>query len=337
MSGVRSRTAVAASVVVIGVAVVLGFVAGASAPASGRGPLAAAVATLPSSTTVAGFTDWQHIVDHYGLDAAMDRDLVTRSVLVDDYEGLSKTLGVRLGDVSWEIFGQAPDGDEATVLKLKRAMPSAARLRKHGYRLNAGVWSATGRLAGSEPIYAAVARLPRAGVMVIGTRRHGVAMARAVIGGSQTSFVKDRAVTGVVQALSGTQTAFIQTQRIGCEATKVGVEPERAREAAAAEARFGRLVPYEVLGRGLADDDKSDVQRFVVAMSFPSAAVASEQARTRAALSHGPFLGRTGNMSDVLRLRDHRSDGPVAFLTYDHPADSEYLMTGHGPLMPASC
>jgi hypothetical protein len=129
---------------------------------------------------------------------------------------------------------------------------------------------------------------------------------------------------------------LIQTSGLGCEATKVAVEPERKLQADAAEARFGRLVPYAVLGRGMADDG-SDEQRFIVAMTFRSAAVASEQARIRTALSDGPFLGRSGDMAEVLRLRKSGSDGPVAFLSYDHPADSEYLMTGHGPLMQASC
>jgi hypothetical protein len=104
----------------------------------------------------------------------------------------------------------------------------------------------------------------------------------------------------------------------------------------AAEQRFGHVEAYSVLGRGLGDTD-TGTQRFVVAMTFRSAAVAAEQARIRGALSYGPFIGRSGDMAEVVRLRSAESDGRTAVLTYDHPADSEYLMTGQGPLLPASC
>jgi hypothetical protein len=335
MFGVGPRMALAASVVVTAAALGVGVAAGGSAPAEGRGPLAAAVASLPRSTTVASFTDWERVIDHYDLREAMERDLVTRSVIIDDHAGLDRWLGVDVPDVAWEVFGQSPTG-EAAVLRLKRSMPTAQRLRKAGYQLRNGVWVASGRLAAEEPIYASVAVLPHDRVMVIGTGPRAVGATRAVIRGADASFVADRGVASVVQALAGVQTAFIQTSGLGCEATKVAVEPERARQVAAAEARFGRVVPYSVLGRGLRDD-RSDIQRFTVAMNFDSAAIAAKQAGIRAALSYGPFLGRSGEMADVLRLRASGSDGSVATLSYDHPADSEYLMTGHGPLMPASC
>ncbi|MFL6089433.1 MAG: hypothetical protein ACJ71Z_04765 [Aeromicrobium sp.] len=335
MVGVRARPAFVAAVVAIAAALGIGIGLGGSAPAHGRGGLGAAAASLPKSTTVLGFTDWQHIVDRYDLSEASQRDLVTRSVLVDDPSGVKRWLGVGLHAVAWEAYGQWPAG-EAAVLRLKGSMPSAARLRKSGYREKDGVWNATGRLAADEPIYASVARLPRDGVIVIGARPGAVGAVRDVIRGRLASMGEDRSVADVVQGLSGVQTALIQTSRLGCVATKVAVEPERARQAAAAEARFGRLVPYSVLGRGLRDD-QSDTQRFAVAMTFGSAVTAAKQSGIRAALSHGPFLGRSGDISEVLRIRSSRSDGPVALLSYDHPADSEYLMTGHGPLMPASC
>lgn len=335
MSGARSRMALAASVVVIAAAVGVGFGMGGSAPAHGHGPLAAAVSTLPRSTTVISFTDWRHIHGRYGLRQAMERDLATRSVIADDHAGLQRWLGVPLRHVSWEVYGQWPTG-EVVVARLSGSMPAASRLRKSGYRLQKGIWGATGRLAADEPIYTWVAPLPRDGVIVMGIRPGAVAAVRAVVVGRAASAVEDDATARTTQALAGVNTALIQTSGLGCTATKVGVEAERKRQAAAAEARYGRLVPYSVLGRGMRDDG-SEVQRFDVAMTFGSAAVASEQARIRAALSHGPFLGRSGAMSEVLKLRSAGSDGPVAQLSYDHPADSAYLMTGHGPLMPASC
>jgi hypothetical protein len=335
MFGAGSRMALAASVVAVAAALDAGVGLGGSGPVHGRGPLAAAVSTLPRSTTVVSFTDWQHISDRYDAREAMQRDLATRSVIIDDPAGLRRWLGVRLSDVSWEVYGQWPTG-EAGVIRLSGSMPTEKHLRKAGYRLQDDVWRASGRLAADEPIYALVAPLPRDGVIVIGTRPGAVGAVRDVIVGRAPSVMEDRAVARTAQALAGDQAAFIQTAGLGCESTKVAVGPERTRQAAAAEARFGRVVPYSVLGRGLRDDG-SKSQRFGMAMTFQSAAIAAEQARVRAALSHGPFLGRMGNMAEVLRLRTSGSDGPLTFLTYDHPADSEYLMTGQGPLMPASC
>jgi hypothetical protein len=96
------------------------------------------------------------------------------------------------------------------------------------------------------------------------------------------------------------------------------------------------LARYRWLGRGLLDDG-SKMQTVVVAMPSKSAEVASRQAEVRAALSTGPFIGRTGDMNEVLRLRSARTHGNTAVLTYAHPVDSDYLMPGRGPLLPASC
>ena len=332
-----TRMALAASVVVAAAAVGAGVSAGGSPPAQGRGPLAAAMSSLPESTTIAGFTDWSYVAKRGSLYVAGERDLVTRSALTDEASGMAAALGVRLRDLRWEVYGQGGYG-EAAVVRVKRAMPTAARLRKAGYRQNrsTSVWSATGVIGAQEPIYGSVAVVPKEDVLVLGAKPGAVARTLAVIRGHAPSFVRDRAVGDTTAALAGTHTALIQVQGLGCEATDPGREPETARQAEVAEQRFGRLQPYSVLGRGLRDVD-SGPQRFLVAMTFPSAAVAAEQAHVRAALSQGPFIGRSGDMADVLRLRSAGSDGRTVRLAYDHPADSEYLMTGQGPLLPASC
>lgn len=295
------------------------------------------MSSLPESTHVAGFTDWRYVAQQGPLSRARDRDLVTRSALVDVAPGLAAALGVRLRDIRWEAYGQGAFG-EAAVVRIDGAMPTAARLRKAGYRLDNAtqVWSATGRLAAEEPIYAVVAVLPKDDLLVMGAGSGAVKSTAAVVRGDAPSFVRIRAVADATTALAGAHTALIQTLGLGCEATEPGREPETARQVEAAEQRFGRVVRYSVLGRGLLDAS-SDTQRYRAAMTFPSAAVAAEQAHIRGALSEGPFIGRSGDMAEVLRLRSSGSEGRTALLTYDHPADSEYLMTGQGPLLPASC
>jgi len=332
-----TRIALAASVVAGAAAVALGISVGGSGPAHGRGSLAAAMSSLPQSTTVAGFTDWAYVTRRGSLDTARERDLVTRSALIDDTPGLAAALGLRLHDLEWEVYGQGGFG-EAVVVRLKRAMPTAARLRKAGFKQNRStlIWSATGRLAAEEPIYGTVAVLPNDDVLVFGAGPRAVGAVASVVRGHGSSFVRNRAVADATSALAGAHTALIQTLGLGCRATEPGREPETARQVEAAQQRFGRLVRYSVLARGLRDAD-SETQSFFVAMTFPSAAVAAEQARIRGALSTGPFIGRRGDMAEVLRLRSATSTERTAVLTYDHPADSEYLMTGQGPLLPASC
>jgi len=332
-----SRIALAASVVIAAAAVAVGVSAGGSGPVHGRGPLAAAMSSLPQSTTVAGFTDWAYATQRGSLDTARERDLVTRSALIDEASGLASVLGVRLRDLRWEVYGQGAFG-EIDVVRLTRAMPTAARLRKAGYEQNqaTSVWSASGRLAAEEPIYGYVAILPKDDVLVLGAKPGAVAAIVSVIRGKRGSFVQDRAVSDATTALAGMHTALIQTSGLGCTSTEPGREPETERQAEAAQQRFGRVQRYSVLARGLRDAG-SETQRFVVAMTFPSAAVAAEQAHVRGVLSYGPFIGRSGDTAEVLRLRSATSDGRTALLTYDHPADSEYLMTGQGPLLPASC
>ncbi|HKY58561.1 MAG TPA: hypothetical protein VJL80_11010 [Aeromicrobium sp.] len=332
-----TRSALVASVVVAAAAVGVGVSVGGSAPAHGRGPLAAAMSSLPQSTTVAGFTDWSYVTQHRSLDMARERDLVTRSALIDVAPGLAAVLGVRLRDVRWEAYAKGEFG-EAAVVELKRAMPTAARLRKAGYRPNksTSVWSATGLLGAQEPLYASVAVLPKDGVLVLGSKPGAVATTASVVRGQSPAFVRDRGVADATAALAGVHTALIQARGLGCDATEPGREPETARQAEAAQQRYGRVERYSVLGRGLRDAN-TGTQRYFVAMTFQSAAVAAEQARTRGVLSQGPFIGRTGDMAEVLRLRSVDSDGRTARLVYDHPADSAYLMTGQDPLLPASC
>jgi hypothetical protein len=262
---------------------------------------------------------------------------VTRSALIDVAPGLASALGLRLRDLQWEVYGQGGYG-EAVVVRLKRAMPTAARLHKAGYRQDKStlVWLATGRLAAEEPIYGSVAVLRRDDTLVLGVGPRAVRAVASVVRGNASPFVRNRAVADATLALPNVHTALIQTRGLGCAATKPGRERETARQVEAAEQRFGRVERYSVLARGLRDT-RSETQRFSVVMTFPSAATAAEQARVRGALSVGPFIGRRGDMAEVLRFRSARSDGRTALLTYDHPADSEYLMTGQGPLLPASC
>src|SRR5689334_21343985 len=69
--------------VVVAAAAVAGVAAGGSGPVHGRGPLAGAVSVLPASTVNANFTYWEPILRSHTVAEARERDLVTRSVIID--------------------------------------------------------------------------------------------------------------------------------------------------------------------------------------------------------------------------------------------------------------
>jgi hypothetical protein len=332
MSRARSLVAVVAVVA----AVALGIVLGRSAPAGGRAPLAVAVASLPANQSVVGFTDWKAILDRYTVYEATERDLSSRSALTDvDLDQLRAVLGWGLHDLNWEVFGKDPVGD-IVIVSVDGEVTSSSRLRKAGYRFDGKIWRATGRIEDQRPLYRFVAPLPSRRLLVMSDGYTAVKHSLSVIAGRDRSFADNQDVAGIVRAMPGVETALIQAAGLGCDATKAAIDADTVRQVRAAQDRFGRLARYQMLGRGLSDDG-TDLQRFVVAMPFRSAAIASEQAHIRGAMSTGPFIGRAGSMSEVLRLRSARSDDNVATLRYDHPADSDYLMPGRGPLLPASC
>jgi hypothetical protein len=321
---------------VVVVAATLGHLFGSSAPVGGRTPLAVAVASVPADVTVLGFTNWASILGRYTVGEALDRDLTTRSALADaDLDQLRSVLGWRLQDLAWEVYAQDRVGDVA-VVGLKGDVPSDARLSNAGYQRGGRVWRASGRLEAEQPLYRFVAPLANRHLVVMSDGLDAVEKALDVIDGRGTSLAANPHVVGTVAALAAGETALIQAGDLGCDATTAAIDDDAGRQVRAAQDRFGKLATYRWLGRGL-NDDGSGLQTFVVAMPFTSAAIASRQADVRAAMSVGPFIGRAGDMSEVLRLRSARSDGSTAVLTYGHPADSDYLMPGRGPLLPASC
>lgn len=325
-----------AAVVAVIAAATLGYFFGGSAPVGGRTPLATAVASVPADVSVLGFTDWASILDRYTVEEALERDLSTRSALADaDLDEIRSVLGWRLEDLAWEAYAQDRIGD-VVVVALKGDVPSEARLRKAGYKLGGKVWRATGRLENQQPLYRFVVPLAKRHLVVMSEGFEAVEKTLAVIEGRRASLAANPHVASTVAALAAGETALLQAGDLGCDATHAAIDADAVDQVRAAQGRFGTLQTYRWLGRGL-NDDGSQLQTFVVAMPFKSAAIASRQADVRAAMSVGPFIGRAGNMSEVLRLRSARADGNTAVLTYAHPANSDFLMPGRGPLLPASC
>lgn len=338
MSSAPSRVAPVIAAVIIAAAVALSALAGGAAPVGSRPSLAAALGVLPESTTVVGFTDWRAAQDGRSAVEAQQRDLLTRSVVGDFAPEILAPLGVTPRDLQWEVLGRGRTV-KVDVVRLERGhAPSPRRLMRAGYRNVSGVWISDKSSAAQGSMWGAFAWVPHRRLIVGSSRSESVRASLDVIHGRAPSLVADPAIRDVAQPLMGSTAVLIEPGPVGCLETRADVTPDAGAQADAAQERVGALARYRALGRGLADLPRRDAtQRFVISMPFASARKAAAQARIRADLSQGAFIGGLGTFSEVLRLRSARADGTTATLVYDHPVNSAVLMTGRGPLLPASC
>ena len=136
---------------------------------------------------------------------------------------------------------------------------------------------------------------------------------------------------------------ILQADSLACRTTSVARDAELERQARTAVERVGALATYRFSGRGIVDRGGSgfSAQRVVFAMTFGSAAQASEQADMRARLSTTLIQlfesGRTGSIDETLRLRSADADGSTVRLDFAHDPDTDVFMTGTGPVLFASC
>lgn len=328
-------------VVVIALAVALGSWASGRA-VDPRSALTSALDTLPRGTAVAGFTDWSAIRDRSPDEASL-RDLTTRSVLAGSIDDMRRAYGWSATDLDWEAYGQSVRGS-AMVARLSPHVSIdavEARLRTLGYSRDGEVWSidtAGGTEVGPE-LAATLGNLAivRGRRLVVATDRAAYLPAvLATIRDRDASLLSVRSAADVATALEGSDTALVQSGPFGCRATSfASADADVRAQAAAATARAGALAMPRVTGRGLVDGRLRQTIRFVAAFASPAQAAA--QARVRAALSTGPFIGRSGRVEDVLDLRGATAHGSVATLRFALDPDKGAFMSGEGPLLFAAC
>lgn len=325
-------------------AVGAGWAAGAWRPDT-RPPLTSALASLPADTRIVGFTHWERIRAALGPDLnAFQRDLSTRSVLQPTADVLEQAYGWSVDDLQWEAYGQAA-GSSVTVLRVTAGLSwDVVRdgLRDIGYDGGDDRWSVEAPVLsglGASDLLAEVALVPREGLIVLSDTAAPVDLALDVLAGRADSLADDRTAAATAQALAGSDAVLMQAGDLGCESAAIP-DGEAVDQAAVAQARAGDVVPFVYSGRGITERGSGaglDAQSMRFAMTFRSAAQAGEQARVRAALASGPFIGRTGTVEETLRLDTARADGRTAVLELDHDPDSAPFMVGRGPLLFASC
>lgn len=329
--------------------------------ASGREPdtrssLTAALDSLPRATLVAGFTDWAAIRAELDLgtastasaraaltDDASLRDLTTRSVLGGIIEAMDATYGWSAADLDWESYGRAPSGaamvarfaDSVSIDNLER------RLAALGYVRNGTVWtlSAESNTEIGPELAATLGNLafdPGRRLVVAADRPGYVTTVLAVVRGADPSALSVRPLADVAMALAGSDTAVVQSGGFACRATSLdALGADVLAQADAAVARAGALRSPTFTGRGLVDGPRRQTIRFAAAFDSPSDAV--DQARVRAALSSGPFIGRTGRIEDSLILRDATTSGSIVTLAFALDPDRAAYMSGEGPALFAGC
>jgi hypothetical protein len=340
------------SVLVIVLAIGGGWWAAALRPDT-RPPLTSALDVLPARTTVVGFTDWAQIRETMGfgvVDSAGERDdlqnesasrdLTTRSPLGSDVEGMHDVLGWSPAELDWEVFGQDSKG-AADVVRLGESVSFddvRTRLRSAGYRQDGEVWSA-GKRTRLPSIVDHVALVPRQRLVVMSDVPPQIPLVLDVITGGAPSLAGNHNAADTAEALAGSDSALLQGGTLGCTSTAIPADRGQADQARTAVERAGRLEPYLYSGRGLLDRGGAgfSAQRLVMAMTFDSAVAASEQAQVRERLATGPFIGRSGQVEETLRLVSAAGDGPTLRMEFAHDPDSAVFMTGTGPILFATC
>ena len=343
-----------APMLVIAAALTGGFVLSARA-GDARTALTSALDALPDDTSVAGFTDWARIRERLDLgdattaagraslnDDAPLRDLSTRSVIGRAVEEMHQSYRWSAADIEWEVFGQAADG-AATVVRLKDSVSIDAirgALRTLKYKQDGLVWSSTAEtpITGElSATLASIAIIPGKRLLVAGDRDTYVQTVLRVIDRHEPSLLSVRPASEVAAALTGADTALLQSGPVACRATTLeALSADVRTQAATAISRAGDLAVVTFGGRGLTDvSENRQMLRF--AMGFDSPVQAASQLRTRSALARGPFIGGSGRIEDSLQAISSRVDGSTATLRFNHDPLSATYMGGAGPLLFASC
>ena len=321
-----------------------------------RAPLAQALDLLPPDTRVAGFTDWALIRSTLGFDNvttaldrdtllsnAFERDLSARSILENFTPTMVAKYGWSVADLRWEMYGQATTGAvlAAGMNDDLKADAVVSGLRKLGYVQKRGSWS-----LGPDKLALAAPGLPETfvNIAVLGDER-------LIIASDSSSYLEGviamhrhhgkslaaiAAIRQTASPLLGAQSAVIQVRNDACKSTGLTGEPATVQAQGRNTVKpLGKLASVTYGARAIFD--RAGDQRLRFSLTFDSAAVATRQLQLRSALTKGSFVGRTGQIGDVLTLTSAQTNGPNATLDFDVDTDKGSFMDGNGPLLFAAC
>lgn len=320
-----------------------GLLAGALFLAAGRSiaPGEAPLRVLPAGALAVNFTDWSSLRHRFAhpLSEGRIRDLTTRSVVAGSADVLQQTMSIDVTRLDWEVAGTIPGG---SVLALGLGGQDADVIDRAMRR--------SGFATGSDGLVVDDSTLARLGVGELRVLRHvslrdgqllaatspeAFARLLAVHRGHAARLGSVRAMRQEIAALMPAQSLYVAPRADACaDADPTGQGPEAAGQVKVALARAGRLATFQWAGRSLRDDGRE----LTIAMQFGAAGTAAEQARVRAKLAVGPFIGRSGRVEDELVLRAARHEDATTVLEFARAADgSNVVMSAVGPMLFAAC
>ena len=338
----RSVRVGALSVLVIVLVVGLGWAA-RPLGAPPTPPLTSALGSVPLGSTVVGFTDWQRLRSSgVPFDELSERDVATRSELGRSREVMEDLLGWSVDDLAWEAFAQGGGPgvlvaalDDISAGEVEDGLASAGFVRAQG-RWSPEPGLVTG--SGLSTVLENVVVLEREGLLVAAETPGAVDAVLGAVRDGAPSLSADPETSAVAQALSGSDAVLLQRAGVGCDAARL-TSDESLRQAEVALEPVGPLAAHTTSGRAITDGggDGMGAQTVRFAMAFDAPATAREQARVRESVSRGPFIGRTGQVEQALRLVASRTRGPVLTLTFERDPGRDVVMTATGPLLFAAC
>jgi hypothetical protein len=317
---------------------------------------ARAVATAPAGTERVSWTDWAgvrrvvHSTVSAGsserevagfLSAAYDRDLDSRSALVESTPVLQSRFGFSPASADWEVFSQGQQGAVITV-----RMPDGTDFGAIGDRWEslgyvrppseAGVWKGGDDLLASispdlTPELAYLAVVPEDHLVLASDQAGFLRTAVLAATGDGPRVEGLDAVTGDV---GDPLSAAVYTGAYACGALAMA-QADAADQARADDLirQAGTVDPYLAFAMAVAASGE-----VTVAMEFESGAQARTNADSRAALASGDAVGQGGTFPDRFTLRSAEADGSL--LTLDlapRPRQAVLSDLSTGPLLFATC
>ncbi len=321
-----------------------------------RAPLSQALDVLPVDTRAAGFTDWAQIRTTLGFDEvtsaidrktlvnnASERDLSSRSVFEASTDDMNAKFGWTIADLRWEAYGQASNGAllAAGLNDSLEAGTVTSGLRDLGYVQNGDTWTIDSadlavKVPGLPTTFANIAFLEDERLILLSDQARYLDRALTMHRDHAASLAGVAAVRQTATPLVGALTAVIQVGKDACEATGLAGMPATVQAQGRNTVKpLGKLEPVAYGARAMFDNDGDQWLRF--SLTFDSAVQATRQLELRRALSTGPFVGRNGQIGDVLTLTGGHTSGPNTTLDFGLDATRGAFMSGNGPLLFAAC
>jgi hypothetical protein len=324
-----------------------------------------AVATMPSSTLRATYTDWaevRELVDGGSLDQAspagevnrfLDEayrdDLISTSAVYSSTYAMARRYGYSPLDATWEMFGQSREGAVVAMRLPEDAdFPGIERnLRTLGYSPPAAgagegqVWEGSTDLVAQideslTPVMQNVVVLEDERLVLMSDNAAYASGAAEVVTGSVSSLVDDSgAADDLVGVAEEPVSAVLWASDFACSALSMASADEE--DQATAEQLVSDAGGVSPLS-GLVMARQAD-QSLVVGMHFEGSDQAESNLRPRAELASGEAVGQGGTFADRFTISRARSTGPNVVLDLEPAGDADSLLSdlSQGPVLFATC